>query len=167
MIVLKKCLLRIWGPPGARGPGARAPMAPLLIRHWWEGDFTKTAKDLHRQQYTDANGTIVAYIHAGSARPTWAYHSSYIRIAVKLMKACNDENLACHDEDLDVIKKIAICNTWNSTKNKFASNYSCWALISMLWQQMERWRSFTWKSNSCCVGWRAASSKSYWWCRYL
>ena len=32
--VLKNCLLRIWGPPGARGPGARAPMAPLLIRHW-------------------------------------------------------------------------------------------------------------------------------------
>ena len=31
--VLKKKLLRIWGPPGARGPGARAPMAPLLIRH--------------------------------------------------------------------------------------------------------------------------------------
>ena len=30
---LKNCLLRIWGPPGARGPGARAPMAPLLIRH--------------------------------------------------------------------------------------------------------------------------------------
>ena len=25
--------LRIWGPHGARGPGARAPMAPLLIRH--------------------------------------------------------------------------------------------------------------------------------------
>ena len=24
----------MWGPPGARGPGARAPMAPLLIRHW-------------------------------------------------------------------------------------------------------------------------------------
>ena len=34
--VLKKCLLGIWGPPGARGPGARAPMAPLLIRHWPE-----------------------------------------------------------------------------------------------------------------------------------
>ena len=32
--VLKKCLLIIWGAPGARGPGARAPMAPLLIRHW-------------------------------------------------------------------------------------------------------------------------------------
>ena len=31
--VLKKCLLGIWGPPGARGHGARAPMAPLLIRH--------------------------------------------------------------------------------------------------------------------------------------
>ena len=31
--VLKKCLFRISGPPGARGPGARAPMAPLLIRH--------------------------------------------------------------------------------------------------------------------------------------
>ena len=24
---------RMLGPPGARGPGARAPMAPLLIRH--------------------------------------------------------------------------------------------------------------------------------------
>ena len=23
----------MWGPPEARGPGARAPMAPLLIRH--------------------------------------------------------------------------------------------------------------------------------------
>ena len=32
--VLKKCLLGIWGPPGARGPGAWAPVAPLLIRHW-------------------------------------------------------------------------------------------------------------------------------------
>ena len=30
----KFCLLRMWGPPEARGPGARAPMAPLLIRHW-------------------------------------------------------------------------------------------------------------------------------------
>ena len=28
------CLLRICGPPGARGPGARAPMTPLLISHW-------------------------------------------------------------------------------------------------------------------------------------
>ena len=28
--VLKNCLLRIWGPPGARGPGARAPMAPVV-----------------------------------------------------------------------------------------------------------------------------------------
>ena len=33
--VLKNCLLKMWGPPGVRGPGARAPMAPLLIRHWW------------------------------------------------------------------------------------------------------------------------------------
>ena len=30
----KFCLLRIWGPPEARGPRARAPLAPLLIRHW-------------------------------------------------------------------------------------------------------------------------------------
>ena len=30
--VLNNCL-EDWGPPGARGPGARAPMVPLLIRH--------------------------------------------------------------------------------------------------------------------------------------
>ena len=46
-----------------------------------EEDFMKTAKDLHRQEYTEANVTIVACIHAGPARPTWTYHSSYIRIA--------------------------------------------------------------------------------------
>ena len=27
------CLLIILGAPGGRGPGARAPMTPLLIRH--------------------------------------------------------------------------------------------------------------------------------------
>ena len=32
--ILKNCLLKIWGPPGARGLGARAPMDPFLIRHW-------------------------------------------------------------------------------------------------------------------------------------
>ena len=36
-----------------------------------------------------------------------------------------------------------------STKNKFASNCSCWTLISMLWQYMERWISFTWNSTFC------------------
>ena len=36
-----------------------------------------------------------------------------------------------------------------STKNKFASNCCCWTLISMLWQYMERWISFTWKSTFC------------------
>ena len=36
-----------------------------------------------------------------------------------------------------------------STKNKFASNCSCWTLISMLWQYMERCISFTWKSTFC------------------
>ena len=30
----KKLFVENLGPPGARGPGARAPMAPLLIRHW-------------------------------------------------------------------------------------------------------------------------------------
>ncbi len=38
--------IETWGPPGARGPGARAPMAPLLIRHWMAAvlshkDFTQ------------------------------------------------------------------------------------------------------------------------------
>ena len=33
MIMSYTFFLRMWGPPGARGPGARAPMAPLLIRH--------------------------------------------------------------------------------------------------------------------------------------
>ena len=36
-----------------------------------------------------------------------------------------------------------------STKNKFASNCSCWTLISMSWQYMERWIYFTWKSTFC------------------
>ena len=36
-----------------------------------------------------------------------------------------------------------------STKNKFASNCSCWTLISMLWQYMERWIYFTWNSTFC------------------
>ena len=45
--VLKNCLLRIWGPPGARGPGARAPMAPLLIRHWvYYGNAS--SRDIHK-----------------------------------------------------------------------------------------------------------------------
>ena len=46
-----------------------------------ERDFTKTANDLHRQEYTDANDTIVVCMHAEPARPTWTYNYSYIRIA--------------------------------------------------------------------------------------
>ena len=36
-----------------------------------------------------------------------------------------------------------------STNNKFASNCSCWTLISMYWQYMELWISFTSKSSFC------------------
>ena len=55
--VLKNCLLRIWGPPGARGPGARAPMAPLLIRHCMEGSqygdsFQEWEQKIHQELHT-------------------------------------------------------------------------------------------------------------------
>ena len=34
IVSYKCCLFRIWGPPGAWGPGAWATMAPLLICYW-------------------------------------------------------------------------------------------------------------------------------------
>ena len=61
------------------------------------------------------------------------------------MKACVRRSIMTR-----IWTSFAICITRTSTKNtKFASYCSCLALISMLWQQMERWISFTWKSTFC------------------
>ena len=46
------------------------------------GYFTKTAKDLHRQEYIEElSQQYHRRLHPGPARSTWTYLSSYIRIA--------------------------------------------------------------------------------------
>ena len=107
-----------------------------------EGDFTKTAKDLLRQKYIDANDIIVACIQD---QPDQRGHTILHTLESLRMKACVRRSIMTR-----IWTSFAICITRTSTKNtKFASYCSCLALISMLWQQMERWISFTWKSTFC------------------
>ena len=61
----KLCLLRMWGPPGARGPGARAPMAPLLIRHCLD------TLERRRQHHMMKTLHKVFYAHVGINIPAW------------------------------------------------------------------------------------------------
>ena len=59
-----------------------------------EGDFTDTAKDLRRQEYFEANDTIVACIHDRFDQPE---HTILRTLESLLMKTCKRED---HDEDL-------------------------------------------------------------------
>ena len=72
-----------------------------------EGDFTETAKDLNRQEYFEANNTIVACI-----QDQFDQHGHIILRTLEslLMKSCKKEH---HDEDLDVI-----CNLYHSDFDK-------------------------------------------------
>ena len=112
-----------------------------------EGDFTKTAiKDLHRQEYIEANDTIVACIHDWPDQPG---HTILHTLESLLMKVCLRRSIMTR-----LWTSFATCSYYRpinrtSTKNSFASNCSCWSLTSMLWQQMEQWISFTWKSMFC------------------
>ena len=95
------------------------------------GDFTETARDINRQEYFEATNIIVACI-----QDQFDQHGHTIRRTLEslLMKACKKDH---NDEDLDVICNLYY-TTRTSTKNKFSSNCSCWALVSTLCQQMER-----------------------------
>ena len=59
-----------------------------------EGDFTDTAKDLRRQEYFEANDTIVACIQDQFDQPE---HTILRSLESLLMKTCKKED---HDEDL-------------------------------------------------------------------
>ena len=84
--------------------------------------FTKTAKDLNRQEYFEATNIIVACI-----QDQFDQHGHTILRTLEslLMKACKKDH---HDEDLDVICNLYYI-TRASTKNKLSSNCSCWALV--------------------------------------
>ena len=93
-----------------------------------EGDVTKTAKDLHRQEYIEANDTIVACVQD---RPDQPGHRPTIQIILRtleslLMKVCIRRDIMTR-----IWTSFATCITLTSTKNNFASNCSCWALTSM------------------------------------
>ena len=83
-----------------------------------EGDFTETVKDLHRQEYFEANDIIVACIQDRFDQPGYTVLCT---LEWLIRKARKEED---YDKDLDVI-----CNT--STKSNFVSNCSCWAQTSM------------------------------------
>ena len=87
-----------------------------------EEDFTKTAKDLHRQD--EANDTIVASIHAGPARPTRTYHSLLESL---LMKACKKWHVMTR-----IWTSFAISNNWTSDKEHICVLLQLWALSLML-----------------------------------
>ena len=72
-----------------------------------EGDFPETAKDLHRQQYFEANDIIVACIQDRFDQPGY----TVLRTLESLItKACKKED---YDDDLDVI-----CRTYQSDFDK-------------------------------------------------
>ena len=92
---------------------------------WWshglcDGDFTETAKDLHRQEYVAASDTVVACIQDRSDKldiPCFVHYYLESLLMRHVRRGITDY------EDLD-----AHCH---------------------LWQQMERWISFTWMSTFC------------------
>ena len=92
---------------------------------WWshglcDGDFTETAKDLHRQEYVAASDTVVACIQDRSDKldiPCFVHYYLESLLIRHVRRGITDY------EDLD-----AHCH---------------------LWQQMERWISFTWMSTFC------------------
>ena len=78
-----------------------------------EGDFTKTAKDLHRQKYIEANDTIVAYIQD---QPDQHGHTILRTLESLLMKAFIRRSILTR-----IRTSFDICITRTSTKNKKTS----------------------------------------------